>query len=1469
MSDELETYIEPELEARLTAFVLGEASAFEREDLQALIEKRPELRARKQRLEDIHGLMHEAYQGDETENWQLSPERRKRVLGKIAGVSSRKPPRSSKSKAQKGRRHRVVRIWERQRFLLTGLAACLVALLTVVALQKLTIVRADHSAMSMAEAEAPEAILARMEKELIEQSDLVQERRNDMSVVMQQSGIPYFEDGESTPLGMTEQSILRSGRQRLAELEVKRGQLETEVRSAVEKGQKSEVAEAPREELALLNQQVDRLSEQVSRKSDDTIDLSLKQNQYNQAREAYEQSREMLVEMEERYAGARAQIQKGERSAASPPPVKKVTQAEINGALALLDKSLPSLEGLSNEKEASAQTRTVQKQVAQEAPAPTARPLSGPVPTPMAERADERDSDKTALGEERESIEEQSEMLQAAREKAGDSMNRELGELHVSGNEWDGKRGIISSTLERNGRDGGLKKNLSSFLNAVDGLEEADFGGEGAGVAGKDAEGVSGARQASASRETDPKPGRPLDESVSRPAGYEGWTYRGGALDGDVPIESEEEDAISPVNRAEIPGIPAAPKRSLRGIVTGGNRSGAAAVTRNSIDGILNESIAGGEMADSEGSDPFASPDEESDQDGDSQLGASALIQQETLRREQMEKKAEEALEYLEDPIRTNPPLTAKEIKGLEEEIQKVDQVRRNLYKGEGYYDLGLYDKATEEFKEVLRTDPDNKAARRWLERTAAIENDYYRAAYDQTRTETLMEVDRAWESEVPPAAKPQQKDTLAQSGDQDGDARAEPVDPEVVPFFGEDFDSTPAQKAANAKLKQTVIPELNFENTSVEDALKVIEARMREGDASTLDEFDGGVELGVEEGRFANGDIQSLGEVVDPGKIKIRDLKLRNVPAETALQYLAEASGLRYRVEDNGKVTFQQLSMDDSSSIIQRKWDVPSTFGTFLSAETREGGPNDDPFAVDPSASPEDGIRPRKPIKEVLQENGVDFPPGSSVSYLKDEGILIVRSTPTQLSLVNEIVKVAGEEDKKKEAEQKKAEKRRREQQNFETSTAEKSDSTFSLNVSDVSFKLAKAALAEGKRPEATRVRPEEFVNAFDYEDERPTQAEKVACRFEQGTHPFMAQRNLMRISLSTASLGRNAATPLRLTLLLDQSGSMERADRAQSVQRAFALLAAQLQANDEVTLVGFARTPRLLAERVKGDAAGQLARIIANPLTEGGTNLEEALRSAFQLAKQQYLEGAQNRIILLTDGAANLGDARPQALADQVKAMRRADIAFDACGVGADGLNDEILSSLTKEGDGRYYFLDRPEDADEGFARQIAGALRPAAENVKVQVLFNPERVSSFKLYGFEKHQLKKEDFRNDTVDAAEMAAEESGVALYHFEPLPEGRGDVGTVSVRFFDTASREMVERTWVIPYEPEVAYFNEADRRLRLAAVAGLFAEKLKGSAVGERVELKRLRQELVPLKSYFGAQKQFEELATMLRQAGE
>ncbi len=435
------------------------------------------------------------------------------------------------------------------------------------------------------------------------------------------------------------------------------------------------------------------------------------------------------------------------------------------------------------------------------------------------------------------------------------------------------------------------------------------------------------------------------------------------------------------------------------------------------------------------------------------------------------------------------------------------------------------------------------------------------------------------------------------------------------------------------------------------------------------------------------------------------------------------------------------------------------------------------------------------------------------------------------------------------------------------EQSASAEAFSTFSLHVSDVSFKLAQAALSQRQLPEASKIRIEEFVNALDYHDPLPSGNQKVACCAEQAIHPFLMQCNLLRVSIRTAATGRSQKTPLRLTLLLDNSGSMERPDRRQAVLRAFQTLTQQLIATDQITLISFASTPRLLADKVPGNQGETLLQLIANLPSEGGTNIEAALLLAREKAAEQQLASAQNRIVLMTDGAVNLGDANPESLAKLVTQMRDAGIAFDAAGISAQDLNDQVLEALTRQGDGRYYLLDSAATAGESFAAQIAGSLRPSAQNVKVQVEFNPQRVGRYKLLGFEKHRLNKEDFRNDQVDAAEMAAAETGVAVYQFEIKPNGSGDVGSVSVRFRDLPSGQMVERRWPILYESNTPRLEQAQASMQLAASAALFAAKLGGGPLADSVDLTQLQNLLAKLPEQVASQPRVQQLRAMIEQA--
>ncbi|MFT5881654.1 MAG: Mg-chelatase subunit ChlD/tetratricopeptide (TPR) repeat protein [Crocinitomicaceae bacterium] len=641
---------------------------------------------------------------------------------------------------------------------------------------------------------------------------------------------------------------------------------------------------------------------------------------------------------------------------------------------------------------------------------------------------------------------------------------------------------------------------------------------------------------------------------------------------------------------------------------------------------------------------------------------------------------AKQQLEYLDDPIRTNPVLSS-------EHTQDTEKVRKHLYRAQGYNDLGKYDEADTEYKEILRVDRYNKAARRGMQKIASMKSDYYRAAYDHTRAELLMEVDKAWEIAVP--------------------------------------------------------PNVNFDSR----------ARGSNGIALSGKRLDQGRdEMISEEKRLASKELTAAFET--------RNINL----------LVAESIALADDLKSAG-------NLEDAKAVLK--------------------------FALK-----------------------------------KGENNITLKAKLKELEIQKE--KPVTEE----------------------ISAADQTHSTFSLNVSDASYKLAKAALLErGEWPAAESVRTEEFINAFDYGDPKPSMAQKVACVQEQAVHPFVQQRNLLRVSMSTAAQGRS--TPLNIVVLLDQSGSMERPDRAATVLRAMEELGKQLGPNDRVSLMSFARETRLLVDDLSGDRAGELVKIMKNRPSEGGTNLEQAVQVAQQHLLARQKKGVQSRIVVLTDGAANLGNANPENMTAMVEKMRDAEIAFDACGIGFDGLDDGILEALTRKGDGRYYVLDKPEDAGEEFGKQIAGALRPAAKNVKVQLVFNPDRVGKYKLIGFEKHRLKKEDFRNDAVDAAEMAAEESGSALYQIEAMADGSGALGTVFVRFQDMATGQMVERSWTIPYQQNAPSLAASKPSIQLAAVAGLLGEKLHQSDAGS-VDFSQMNEVLGNLNSQYSGNKKVQELLQMV-----
>ena len=435
------------------------------------------------------------------------------------------------------------------------------------------------------------------------------------------------------------------------------------------------------------------------------------------------------------------------------------------------------------------------------------------------------------------------------------------------------------------------------------------------------------------------------------------------------------------------------------------------------------------------------------------------------------------------------------------------------------------------------------------------------------------------------------------------------------------------------------------------------------------------------------------------------------------------------------------------------------------------------------------------------------------------------------------------------------------------ETVTAENNFSTFSLNVSDVAFKTALASLQANKLPEPSDVRSEEFLNALGYRDPMPRAGEPLAFHWERARSPFTHDRDIIRFAVRTAALGRQPGRAINLVCLLDNSGSMEREDRVSIVQQALDVLARKLTPNDRVSLITFARTPQLRIDGMPGGNRDAFLKASTGWIPQGGTHVEKALALAYETAKKHFILSGNNRVILLTDGAANMGNIDPYQLRKTVETNRKQGIALDCFGIGWEGYNDNLLELLARNGDGRYGFLNEPAQAVAEFEQKLLGAFQVAASDVKVQIEWNANRVKMFRQVGYLRHQLKKEDFRNNKIDAAEISAAESGNALYVVQVNPNGEGSLGVVRVRYKVPFTSEYTEMEWSLAYESAATPLAQASPAIRLGSVAATFAEWLAKNPHAQGVQLSDLQGLISGIPSIYGTDPRPGQLEWMISKA--
>ena len=424
---------------------------------------------------------------------------------------------------------------------------------------------------------------------------------------------------------------------------------------------------------------------------------------------------------------------------------------------------------------------------------------------------------------------------------------------------------------------------------------------------------------------------------------------------------------------------------------------------------------------------------------------------------------------------------------------------------------------------------------------------------------------------------------------------------------------------------------------------------------------------------------------------------------------------------------------------------------------------------------------------------------------------------------------------------------------------------STFGIDVDTASYTLARRYILDGTRPPPDAVRTEEFVNFFDY-DYRPPSARAFAVYAFGAPAPF-GEGVLFQVGVKGKVLGRDDQKAAVLTFVVDTSGSMDTAERLGLVKTSLKLLLGELDPADRVAIVQVNSEARLVLEHTPAAEADAIRAAIDGLQCTGSTHLDAGIELGYQVAARGFVGGAVNRVLILSDGAANLGSANPDEILARVEASRKQGILCSVFGFGLGTYNDVMLETLANRGDGAYRFIDSEAEARRVFVDDLSAALQVIARDVKIQVEFSPRRVARYRQLGYENRQLPADAFRNDAVDAGEVGSGQSVTALYELILTGEADGPLGTVRVRYRDENSGAVEEITREVQAADLHASANEAGPRFQLAAAAAEFAELLRNSPFAVNGSFAALADALRPVALHLHRDQRVAEFLHLVQRA--
>lgn len=323
---------------------------------------------------------------------------------------------------------------------------------------------------------------------------------------------------------------------------------------------------------------------------------------------------------------------------------------------------------------------------------------------------------------------------------------------------------------------------------------------------------------------------------------------------------------------------------------------------------------------------------------------------------------------------------------------------------------------------------------------------------------------------------------------------------------------------------------------------------------------------------------------------------------------------------------------------------------------------------------------------------------------------------------------------------------------------------STFSIDVDTASYSRVRRFLNDGQMPPADSVRTEELVNYFKYDyalpENRETPFRSDIALFDA---PWDEGAQILRIGLKGFDIPTEQRPPANLVFLVDTSGSMHSPDKLPLLRKSLRMLVEEMGPEDRVAMVAYAGSAGVILEPTEVKNKSRILSAIDNMRAGGGTAGGAGIELAYRLAQDNMREGAVNRVILATDGDFNVGISNPEQLEKLIAKKRKTGIYLSVLGFGMGNLRDNIMQALAQAGNGNASYIDNYREARKVLVDEMGGTLFPIADDVKVQVEFNPAYVAEYRLIGYETRMLKREDFNNDHVDAGEVGSGHGVTALY----------------------------------------------------------------------------------------------------------